>query len=211
MTHTKENICPLCQDTGKSFYKELFFKSPTCFAIFKNRQQLPDYSSEKKRYETHNNDINDLGYQNFVSPITQTVLSTFTQQHKGLDFGAGTGPVISKILLDNGYNILQYDPFFHPYANLLEQAYDYIVCCEVIEHFYHPYKEFELLKKLLHPKGKLYCMTHLYDPSIEFNSWYYKNDPTHVFIYQKETIEWIKQRFNFSSVAIEGRLITFSY
>jgi hypothetical protein len=54
-------------------------------------------------------------------------------------------------------------------------------------------------------------MTHLYDPSIEFNSWYYKNDPTHVFIYQKETIEWIKQRFNFSSVAIEGRLITFSY
>lgn len=210
MTHTTENICPLCQTTGKNFYQENYFECPTCSAIFKNRHQLPDATSEKQRYEVHNNDVNNLGYQKFASPITQAILTNFTQQHTGLDFGAGTGPVISKILLDKGYNIKQYDPFFHPYPNLLEQSYDYIACCEVIEHFFHPYKEFELLKKLLNPNGKLYCMTHIYDSSIVFDDWYYKNDSTHVFIYQKETIKWIKQRFNFSSVTIEGRLITFS-
>jgi hypothetical protein len=210
LTHTKENICPLCQTLGKSFYQEIYFECPTCSSIFKNRHQLPDVISEKQRYEVHNNDINDLGYQKFVSPITNVILANFTQHHEGLDFGAGTGPVISKILLDNGYNIKQYDPFFHPHPHLLEQSYDYIACCEVIEHFFHPYKEFELLKKLLKPNGKLYCMTHIYDPSIAFDNWYYKNDPTHVFIYQKEAIQWIKQHFNFSSVTIEGRLITFS-
>ena len=57
--------------------------------------------------------------------------------------------------------------------------------------------------------GKLYCMTDLYDKSINFHKWYYKNDSTHVFIYHKNTIHWIKEKFGFSNVTIEGRLITF--
>ena len=47
-------------------------------------------------------------------------------------------------------------------------------------------------------------MTDLYDESIGFHKWYYKNDPTHVFIYQKKTIEWIKNNIGFSDVKIEG-------
>ncbi|WP_309597799.1 methyltransferase domain-containing protein [Flavobacterium oreochromis] len=82
--------------------------------------------------------------------------------------------------------------------------------CEVIEHFHHPKKEFQLLKELLVPKGKLYCMTHLYDSSIHFEKWYYKNDTTHVFIYQKETIEWIAKMLMFSDFTIKNRLIIFT-
>ncbi|MCL4857464.1 MAG: methyltransferase, partial [Flavobacteriales bacterium] len=59
--------------------------------------------------------------------------------------------------------------------------------------------------------GKLICMTDIYNPTIDFASWYYKNDPTHVFIYQKETFEWIKTTFNFSELTIEKRLVVFSY
>ena len=118
--------------------------------------------------------------------------------------------MISKVLKDYDYQIAQYDPFFHNFPDLLKYKYDYIACCEVIEHFYNPHKEFELLKNLLHQDGKLYCMTDIYDNNIDFYKWYYKNDPTHVFIYQKETFQWIKEKFGFSDVQINERLIVFS-
>jgi len=79
----------------------------------------------------------------------------------------------------------------------------------VIEHFSNPNKEFKLFKKLLKKGSKLYCMTDIYDDSIDFEKWYYKNDPTHIFFYHKKTFEWIKEKFDFKSVEIEKRLITF--
>jgi hypothetical protein len=56
----------------------------------------------------------------------------------------------------------------------------------------------------------LICMTLIYQPDINFENWFYKNDPTHVFLYQIETIQWIKNYFGFNDVFIEGRLITFT-
>ena len=169
-----------------------------------------DFENEEKHYRFHNNDVNDKGYQNFVSPITSAILADFTNTDSGLDFGAGTGSAISKVLQDNGFQIVQYDPFFHNHPELLKTQYNYIACCEVVEHFHHPAKEFELLKKLLLPNGKLYIMTHLYEPVVDFTTWYYKNDHTHVFMYQQETMEWIAKTFGFSSVEIKTRLIIFS-
>jgi hypothetical protein len=144
-----------------------------------------------------------------VYPITSAILRDFTKNHKGLDFGAGTGPVISKILIDNDFLIRQYDPFFHNNHNLLEEKYDYIAACEVIEHFNDPKKEFSLLKKILLQNGKLYCMTNIYNESIDFHTWDYKNDMTHVFIYHNKTVHWIKEECGFSNVTLEGRLITY--
>lgn len=167
-------------------------------------------NEEKLRYKEHNNDVEDKNYQNFVSPITTAILKDFSSADKGLDFGAGTGPVISKVLNDNAFSIVQYDPFFHNFPDLLNARYNFIACCEVMEHFYNPKKEFGLLRSLLYPNGKLYCMTDLWDESIDFHEWYYKNDPTHVFIYTKETIHWIQKEFDFSDVTVDGRLVTFS-
>lgn len=167
-------------------------------------------AEEETRYKQHNNDVEDVHYQKFVSPITTAVLNDFTVNERGLDFGAGTGPVISKVLEDNGFKIVQYDPFFHKNPGLLNQSYHYIVCCEVIEHFHDPYEEFKLLKRLLLPNGKLYCMTNVYRNPINFETWYYKNDPTHVFIYQEETMHYLAKEFNFSDVKINDGLIVFS-
>jgi SAM-dependent methyltransferase len=164
---------------------------------------------EKLRYEEHNNDVFDDGYRSFVSPLVNKVLEDFSSGHEGLDFGAGPGPVVSKILEENNYQIKQYDPFFHDYPELLKAKYDYVACCEVIEHFHIPRKEFELLKSLLRNNAKLYCMTHLYDDSIDFSNWYYKNDNTHVFFYQAETMNWIKSEFGFKSLDLSNRLQVF--
>jgi len=205
--------CPLCNSKSNTFYKQndrCFFQCTTCYGIFLDKELRLNQDKEIIRYKLHKNDIEDKNYQQFVSPITSSVLEDFTEKHKGLDFGAGTGPVISKVLNDNDYQIVQYDPFFHNNINLLESTYDYIACCEVIEHFYNPKKEFNLLKKLLKPNGKLYLMTALFDETIDFNKWYYKNDPTHVYIYHQKTIHWIKKKFDFSEVTIKGRLITYS-
>lgn len=203
------DICPLCGNKGGSFYKDTFFVCSNCSGIFRPPKSYPSPAAEKARYETHNNDVFDQGYQNFVSPIASAVLNEHSPDDSGLDFGAGKAPVLSKLLLDKNYKIEQYDPFFHIHPELLEKKYDYIVCCEVIEHFHYPAKDFKLLRKLLKPNKSLYCMTHIYSPDINFDKWYYKNDNTHVFIYQKETLEWIKINFAFSSMTIDNRMIKF--
>lgn len=162
---------------------------------------------EKARYETHNNDVNNAGYQNFVSPVVERVRQLFSAEQPGLDFGCGPGPVISKMLHDCSYNIVTYDPYFENRPERLNASYDYIVCCEVIEHFCHPAEEFPRLASMLNPGGRLICKTHLYEPGIDFSRWYYKNDETHVFIYQSKTIEYIAQTAGFSSFSIADRLI----
>lgn len=202
--------CPLCQNSGDRVPKSSFYLCTECRGFFRDFRQLPSVEQERARYETHNNDVNDPRYQKFVWPVVSAVMRDFTEKHSGLDFGAGTGPVISKLLLDRGFSIAQYDPLFYDYPNLLELSYDYIVCSEVVEHFHSPRKEFALLKSLLEPKGRIYCMTKLYSPEIDFTKWHYINDLTHVFIYRRETMEWIKREYGFSSCIIEDRLVVFT-
>jgi len=205
--------CPLCNGKSETFFtdnQQQFYQCKSCEGIFLSREQLPAAEEEKQRYQQHNNEVDDKGYQKFVSPITNSVLHDFEANHLGLDFGAGTGPVITKMLKDHDFQIEVYDPFFHPHTELLDRKYDYIVCCEVIEHFHNPAKEFELLKNLLNKNGKLYFMTEIYNHSVDFEKWWYKNDFTHVFFYQKTTFEFIKEKFDFQKIEIDGNLIVFS-
>jgi len=206
------NSCLLCQDTS-SIILELdpqFYRCGNCGSVFRHPRYLPTPEAEKERYITHNNDVEDPGYQNFVSPIIGAVCEYFPESSIGLDFGAGTGPVIAKLLEDKGYVIQLWDPFFHPNPEVLVQHYDFIVCCEVIEHFHTPIAEFQLMKRLLKPGGKLFCMTHLLTKETSFADWYYKDDHTHVIFYSEENVHWIKEDIGFSEVTIEGRLVVFS-
>lgn len=204
-------ICPLCEFPSNEYYNtkknKTFFLCSHCKAVFAGKQHLPGKDSELKRYNQHNNDVNDVRYQNFVYPIVSEVLTNFTPSDKGLDFGAGPGPVISKLLAEKKYQIKQYDPFYYNYPELLKNKYDYIACCEVIEHFHQPKKDFKLLKKLLAKKGNLYCMTTIYNETINFKNWHYKNDPTHVFFYQTKTLQYICKQFGFAGLEIKNNLI----
>ena len=204
--------CLLCHSKSTaSYFKDKlhsFFECSNCGSVFRDPANFPSPSEEKERYLTHNNDVNDPSYQAFVSPITEAVASHFSNKAKGLDYGAGTGPVIAKILSDRGYTIELYDPFFHPNRNVLDQAYDFVVCCEVIEHFHRPLDEFQRLFELLKPNGRLFCMT---DPLTQenFDLWYYKDDPTHVIFYTDENLEWIREKVGFNGVIRNGRLVEF--
>ena len=204
--------CPLCNSTATVFCekpKHLFYKCTNCEGIFRPKHTFLTAEAEKEHYEKHNNDVFDERYQAFVSPIVNAVLHDFSPEAKGLDFGSGTGPVIAKMLTDKGYQVQNYDLFFANEPLLLKEKYDYVSCCEVMEHFHHPYQEFKLLQSLLLPKGKLFCKTEVYNNQTPFENWYYKDDFTHVFIYQLKTLEWIQKNLRFSKVSVYDKLIVF--
>jgi len=200
-------ICTLCSSELIHKKDAYYYDCDTCKAIVKDEAYYLAADEEKARYETHNNDVNDSRYQNFTSPITNYVLDRFSPEHKGLDFGSGTGPVISSVLTKKGYSIVQYDPFFAPDRNVLNDSYDYIVSCEVFEHFYTPKKEIDKLISLLNNNGALLIMTLLYNDQIDFNTWFYRKDPTHVFIYRKETIEYIAAKKGFGIEVLTDRFV----
>jgi len=205
--------CPLCFSNSQTYDSQKqrqFFLCENCNGIFVHPDNLLSPEEERKRYLYHQNDANNVGYQNFVMPIVNAVIKNYKPEHLGLDFGAGTGSALSKLLKDKNYNVIMYDPFFHPDTEILSKKFDYIVCCEVMEHFHHPEKEFRLLRQLLNKSGMLFCMTNIYNPSINFGNWYYKNDPTHTFFYQETTLHRICELFDFAHIEIEGNLISFT-
>jgi hypothetical protein len=178
--------------------------------VFKDLSHFPSREKEKERYSLHENDVEDKNYQRFVAPIVDSILDSQPKKAQGLDFGAGSGPVIAKLLRDKNYSINLYDPFFYPNTVVLTSTYDFIICCEVMEHFHNPLQEFELLQKLLLPGGSLYCMTELLPKKEIFESWYYKNDPTHVVFYSEKNLNWIHENLGFTNITIDGRLILFT-
>jgi SAM-dependent methyltransferase len=208
-----KSYCPLCCGFGDLYYNQpsrKFYLCERCGGLYVPTRFLPDTQKEKDRYLKRNKSLNDPGYKTYVMQIVSAVMNAFNNESTGLDFGAGTHPLVSDILRENNYQVELYDPFFHPHPHLLENTYDFIISHEVVEHFFQPRKEFQLMKSLLKPHGKLFCMTGLYNNNIDFSSWDYKNDFTHVFIYQKETMEWIRKNFEFSGIEIDGDLVVFS-
>ena len=105
--------CQLCNAKSTLFYKDEFYKCSCCKAIFRPKEKLLDNEKEKQRYDSHTNDANDLGYQNFVKPITNSILNEFKSADIGLDFGCGKDSPIVKILEENSYKIAKYDIFFY--------------------------------------------------------------------------------------------------
>lgn len=206
-----ENVaCPLCGSSSRHFYTQgqrEFLQCSLCLSVFTHPKDYLSPEAEQAHYLCHNNDPEDVRYQNFVSPVTNAALADFRPHHKGLDFGSGTGSPILKVLKDNNYDIVEFDIFFHNYPELLKQTYDYIACSETAEHFKEPYKEFKQLRDLLKPGGKLYIMTDRFDPVRDFGTWFYKTDPTHVFLYHEKAFEFIKEEFGFKELIIDKRLV----
>ncbi len=204
--------CALCR--GKSsFFAEAasrrYLKCAVCGSVFMERKSFLSPEGEKKRYQEHNNDPDEPGYRRFVSGIVDAIKKRFSPFHRGLDFGSGAESPIAAMLSEEKYNIVQYDPFFRNRPELLKDKYDYIACCEVIEHFRNPGHEFTLLRNILKKGGMLFCKTEIYSDEVNFDRWYYKNDPSHVFFYSPEALENISIMFGFDKAEIKDRLIMY--
>ncbi|MFZ4403098.1 MAG: class I SAM-dependent methyltransferase [Pseudobdellovibrionaceae bacterium] len=221
-------ICPLCESVqiesllvAAPLVKEAgsarYFLCADCDLRFLHPEDRLDADSEKARYLLHNNDMQDIRYENFVRPLFTEVLKACqevspglqTDFLSGLDYGAGRGPILAQLFADQGCRISLYDPFFWPDRTVLNQSYDFIVACEVAEHFYNPGKEFLGLQKILKPQGVVGLMTDLVTDKIDFATWYYRKDPTHVVFYSAKTISWIAKKYNFSFQISQDRVVVF--
>jgi SAM-dependent methyltransferase len=214
---SKSSTCRLCHHKAvwfcDNFKKPIdFFRCIYCKSIFKEKDNFLDHNAEKTRYETHNNDVKDIRYQKFVSPITDAVFDEFSNDALGLDYGCGTGPVASYILEKKGFKMTLFDPFFYTETSYSQKKYNFIICCEVMEHFHQPDKEFKHLKELLSKNGVLYCKTKMISDNISvdaFKAWHYKDDPTHVFFYTPTALNFIQTNEGFQSVSFDEKLIIF--
>ena len=208
--------CPICSTHSKLYFtntkrdNKRYFRCPSCHTVAMHPQDYPNPEEEKARYLTHNNDTDDPGYQKFVYPVIKAVMTYTRSHHHGLDYGAGTGPVITKLLQLQGYSMTTYDPIFIPNSDALSVKYDFIVCCEVAEHFHDPQSEFDRFYQLLTPNGHLFIKTELLTSEIDFHNWYYKNDPTHTIFYSPNGIRHILNKYNLEPHDITPRLIVAS-
>ncbi|MEN6589381.1 MAG: hypothetical protein ABFC30_07015 [Proteiniphilum sp.] len=113
-----DTLCPLCEmvtvTTCTVIKNRKYDRCAQCDGIFMDSAFLPDRTEEEYRYKEHNNDVYDDRYRACVSPIVEAVLSDFTSQSRGLDFGAGTGPVISKMLEEKATRSNSTIPSFMP-------------------------------------------------------------------------------------------------
>lgn len=205
--------CTLCNHSTALYSQHKgrdFYLCPNCETVLLHPSFYLDAEQEKGRYDLHSDDVNSAGYQNFVKPITDAVQQDFSPYHKGLDFGCGKTEIVKYVLSQKGFNVKGYDPYYFDFPELLNQKYDYITSCEVIEHLYQPLQVFKMLYDLLEKNGKLYLKTSLFNLDLNFDNWWYKNDPTHVTLYTKKSLETLKIKLSFQKLEVTNKLIVFT-
>jgi SAM-dependent methyltransferase len=206
--------CPLCQKTNavKPYFTnttgQLFYSCADCGFIFRSPESFLTKGENEARYKLHQNDVLDKGYQNFLRPVVNAVLSKQSPLEQGLDYGCGPESVIQYLLLEAGFQMETYDPLFHPEEEILNQRFDYVTCTEVVEHFEKPLEEMSKIKRLLKPLGRLYIKTSLTDAVHDFPRWHYHRDPSHVSFFSRKSFEFIQAKLGFAGVAFKEPDIT---
>ncbi len=108
----KNKTCPFCFKLANKITTDNYYLCLFCQAIFLDKKLHLSQESVKNRYKEHNDNVYDKRYRQFVSSITSAILKEQDKDKLGLDFGAGTGPVISTVLKEKKYKIFLYDPYF---------------------------------------------------------------------------------------------------
>jgi hypothetical protein len=176
---------------------------PVCDLLQMAHRNRLDAAEERARYLKHNNSLRTKGYLAFLEHLLQPVMKQLEKYShapgtpRGLDFGGGPYPMLAELMSERGYPVEIFDPLFAPRdrARLLDQPFDFILCCETVEHFYQPAEEFGYLKKLLAPKGFLAVKTSLRRAGVDIDGWHYAQDETHVALYSEATMKWIAIHF----------------
>ncbi|MFN7027656.1 MAG: class I SAM-dependent methyltransferase, partial [Pseudorhizobium sp.] len=190
--------CRLCSSTDlrpmEGSPARPYWHCQRCDTVFVDQAALPGPVLEHAHYCRHENDPADPQYRRFLARLGQPLLERLTPQSSGLDYGCGPGPGLAAMFREAGHEVALFDPFFAPDRSVLGAQYDYILCCEVAEHFHQPGEQFARLTSLIKPGGWIGIMTCFRDRERSFEGWHYRRDPTHVVFYTKDSFEWISRQ-----------------
>ncbi len=184
-------VCSVCrQSTPRRFGEfggKLYWRCERCAATLLDPAHFISPKQALAHYRHHENDPSDPGYRDFLRRLMVPLQDHLKSGMRGLDYGCGPGPALVAMMSEAGFEIMGYDPLFAPDTSLLDGSYDFVTCSEVAEHWQQPFEEFNLLERLLRPRGLLGIMTCFQTDDGRFADWYYRRDPTHVVFYREET------------------------
>ena len=185
-------MCPLCLNQKSELFDQdkqrRFLLCNSCDLVFVEREDLIPEDLEKKRYESHENSEEDVGYRNYLSKIANSIKGHLSSSDDGLDFGCGKTKMLEELLTPR--SVKSYDVYFHPVEELLSQKYNFIILSEVIEHLRSPRETMLFLNDCLKPQGQFFIKTKLRPESRDdFSKWFYKRDITHVQFFNERSFQ----------------------
>lgn len=211
-SETPRISCPLCaQSTATLFYTETrsvpwhlyapeadrsaglrFFRCELCALIYKDPAIRPTPEQARSHYIKHNNDPQEPGYRAHLAALLDPVAARVPPGASGLDYGSGPTLSLEPLAHELGLRCISFDPLFAGRPELLiDGGYDFVLCCEVVEHFTDPRAEFVRLARLIGPTGILAIKTLLVPEA--FADWWYQRDPTHVCFFSQRTFQAVAE------------------
>jgi len=191
--------CPLCKESSNELFHQFknkdYYRCNICDLTFLPKDFHRSDFDEKDIYSRHENSPEDIRYRKFLSRLFTPLKKRLKAKSTGLDFGCGPGPTLSIMLEEVGHKMSIFDKFFAFDESVFNHKYDFITATEVFEHLRDPSFEITRIMSCLKPKGFLGVMTKLAHETEDFSTWHYKNDPTHIIFFSRQTFHWISQRF----------------
>jgi SAM-dependent methyltransferase len=188
-------LCPLCHHADSfPFWRDShrrYRRCSRCALVYVPHKYRLCPRDEKREYDLHRNVPHDPGYRRFLGRLFEPLNQRLAEGAAGFDFGCGPGPTLSLMFAEAGFPTAVYDPFYVPDRTVFGSSYDFVTCSEVVEHLYRPGHELTRLFRLLRPGGWLGIMTKLVIDRRAFARWHYKNDPTHVCFFSRETFRFL--------------------
>lgn len=199
-------LCHICSKECLSFREEkggiVYYHCGPCEYIFKSPEHYQDFASQKERYNLHQNNSNDTGYQAYFQRFIDFVLPQVGTVKSALDFGCGESTLLASMLEKRGIDTDYYDPIYHPNISSDIKKYQLILSCEVFEHLHAPQEVFSSLINRLEVGGYLAIQTQFHSNEIEeFKKWYYHQDPTHIVFFRLKTFEILASKLGAKVIA----------
>ena len=133
------------------------------------------------------------------------------------DFGAGNG-YLSKLLIDNGFNVLAYEPFIQN-NTILEKSYycdtpfdaDVLLMVEVFEHFTNAFEDIRKILTDFHNPKLIIFTTYLTDYATEpiDDWWYLEPDSGHFTLWSKKSLTLLGEMNGYKLISLDPFLHIF--
>ena len=200
------NETPL-DDQWEDRFGKKYFICRNCSLIQLEKKQILSHIAEKNRYMLHENSVSNKGYITHLNNIIEISVKPFLNKgNRILDFGCGPEKTLADLLANLGYTVTTFDPYFDTGKKWRTKNYDAITAIEVFEHLTYPALELNTLNKCLSPGAYLIIRSMLHNKCwIDFSKWWYKDDPTHITFYSKDTINYICKRWNYELIQIKDQ------
>lgn len=202
--------CHICNQPTESFVDKkthiIYYECPNCEYIFKSPEYYQELSIQEERYNLHENDEKDAGYQAYFQRFLDFILPLVGKSKNALDFGCGATSLLAKMLEKEGIVCDYFDPIYHPETLNNEKKYELIVSTEVFEHLHQPREVFESLLGRLEEGGYLALQTQFHPNDREaFKKWYYHQDPTHIVFFTLRTFEVLCKIYGCELISDNGK------